>query len=121
MACNGNENVLQECSHINVHNCGHYEDAGVSCQPSLGIGELRLNCNIEEHFRCNFILLLYDFVDNCTTGEIRLAGETNPRVGRVEICIDGKWGTICDNSWTISDADVVCRHLGFPSSGIMWK
>ena len=46
VGCNGNENVLQECSHINVHNCGHYEDAGVSCQPSLGIGKIRLNCNI---------------------------------------------------------------------------
>lgn len=37
VACNGNENVLQECSHTNIHNCGHYEDAGVSCQ---GIGKI---------------------------------------------------------------------------------
>ena len=41
--------------------------------------------------------------DNCTTGEIRLAGANNPRMGRVEICIDGQWGTICDSSWTASD------------------
>ena len=55
--------------------------------------------------------------DNCTTGEIRLAGANNPRMGRVEICIDGQWGTICDSSWTASDADVVCRQIGNYSSG----
>ena len=57
------------------------------------------------------------YTDNCTTGEIRLAGGSNPSVGRVEICIDGEWGTICDSSWTASDAAVVCRQMGFPSSG----
>ena len=31
--CTGNENVLQECSHITAVYCSHYEDAGVSCQP----------------------------------------------------------------------------------------
>jgi len=37
--------------------------------------------------------------------------------GRVEICMDGVFGTVCDVNWGNSDAIVVCRELGFAPQG----
>ena len=39
-------------------------------------------------------------------------GETEAE-GRVELCISGRWGTMCDNAWTDNHTAVVCRYLGF--------
>ena len=49
--------------------------------------------------------------ENCTDGEIRLTNGTNPLEGRVEICFNRAWGTVCSNGFGEAEAEVVCTQI----------
>ena len=53
----------------------------------------------------------------CEDGEIRLVGGSQAYEGRVEICVNYQWGTVCDDWWGNDDATVVCRQLGYRPNG----
>ncbi|KAL9959877.1 hypothetical protein ACROYT_G033247 [Oculina patagonica] len=44
---------------------------------------------------------------------VRLNGAKVDYGGRVEVFYRGKWGKICRSEWGITDAQVICRQLGF--------
>ena len=61
----------------------------------------------------------------CADGRMRLVDGPSRYEGRVEICNNRQWGTICDNFsnypsssiWSNLTAKVVCRQLGFIEAG----
>ena len=87
--CSGSESRLIDCpaNPLGTHNCDHSDDAGVRCAGTT-----------------------------CTQGAIRLQGGTATS-GRVEICNNHVWGTVCDDLWDSNDAQVACRQLGFSGKG----
>ncbi|KAL4219778.1 hypothetical protein ACF0H5_020191 [Mactra antiquata] len=83
MTCSGNEPDINHCSYIYNSSCTHKEDVSVVCYgPDLNITD------------------------------VRLADGTGPYDGRVEIEVNGEWGTICDRNFDINDADAFCNMLG---------
>ena len=72
-------------------------------------------------FKHQLNYVIYSAAQSCTHGALRLVDGRSSNEGRVEICINGVWGTVCDSSWDDNDARVMCRRLGYSvSTGELW-
>ena len=106
--CTGTENTLLDCPHTSVGN--HFCNIE---NPEI----IAIQCKGKVTFlRCKYILVKE--IADCEDGEVRLADGTHYTNGRVEICLSGIWSSVCsDDKWDVVDASVVCKELGFQTTG----
>ncbi|XP_041469864.1 deleted in malignant brain tumors 1 protein-like [Lytechinus variegatus] len=96
VSCTGDEDNILDCAHrpLFKHDCVHHEDAGVTCSHGSDLPEPPIPLS----------------------STIRLEDGKVFWEGRVEIFYDGSWSTVCDDYWGSSEAEVVCRMLGYNDS-----
>ena len=62
-------------------------------------------------------------VDNCTHGSLRLVNGTHQvgvAEGRLELCLNQVWGTVCGDQIGVTEATVACRQMeGFSDEGTL--
>ena len=53
-------------------------------------------------------------------GTVRLVNGRRASEGSVQICVNGVWGHVCGYGWhsNFNNARVVCRQLGYSTTGI---
>ena len=97
MSCTGDESSLEQCSRstlsLTSSSYFSYPVVSVICQGNT------------------------TSQSECSSGDLRLVGGERESEGRVEICVGGFWGTVCDSGWDQREALVVCRQSGYGARG----
>ena len=59
-------------------------------------------------------------IANCTDGEARLVDGLSLNKGRLEVCVNQAWATVCSSGFGVQESRVVCGQLGFQRYGIQY-
>ena len=121
--------------YVGLRNNVHYSPSslyGVNC---VGDEDMLLNCVYSRLSSSQLLRPPYSIAavlcqgsatqsnnpNECISGEVRLANSSNNIEGRVEICTERMWVSVCDRYWGMKETRAFCKQLlGHPAKGIVY-
>ena len=64
-------------------------------------------------------LYLYGIGQSCREGDVKFGDGRSSYEGRIEVCHNNVWGTVCNHNFDRRESAVVCRQLGLPYTGML--
>lgn len=104
--CKGNESFLRQCDGSAVsgpQRCARNFLATIHCMSSTWTSASLRREHVARENQARF-------------RDVRIRGGGSPSEGRVEVFFNNSWGCVCDTGWSLQEANVVCRQLGFGSA-----
>ena len=65
-----------------------------------------------------YYFMMLCITEKCADNTVRLSGSLKKYSGCVEVCVETMWTSRCDESWDFTEAQVVCRELGYSPYGV---
>ena len=77
-------------------------------------------CSIKNPILLSFLITYFLKASaNCDDGQVRLVDGAVNGEGRLEVCYNNVWGSVCGTNFDVTDAYVVCKELGMGLSGYL--
>ena len=118
IVCSSRKLSLFECSYTRYSgNINDIQDAIVTCQQRKHIAYNLVAIGTQLILGTS-ILAQKPYTASCSDGDLKLVGGMSETEGRLEVCLNKRWGTIHGHGWTHTETEAACNQLGYPTSGI---